>query len=80
MPALGAVLGDDVDNMVEHVRGMADGISEALVTTMAGLMTALAGMYFASDLSQRITRETERIAKRLAQDPPPANNGSGAAP
>ena len=26
MPALGAVLGDDVDNMVEHVRGMADGI------------------------------------------------------
>ncbi len=48
-----------------NVRGMADGISQALITTMAGLMTALAGMYFAGDLSSRIERETERLREHL---------------
>lgn len=48
-----------------NVRGMADGISQALITTMAGLMTALAGMYFAGDLSQRIERETEQLSGHL---------------
>lgn len=48
-----------------NVRGMAEGISEALITTMAGLMTALAGMYFAGDLSTRIDRETERLREHL---------------
>ena len=48
-----------------NVRGMADGISQALITTMAGLMTALAGMYFAGDLSSRIDRETERLREHL---------------
>lgn len=36
-----------------NTRGMASGISEALVTTMAGLFTALSGMYFVSDLERR---------------------------
>ncbi len=52
-----------------NVRGMAEGISEALITTMAGLMTALAGMYFAGDLSTRIDRETERLREHLIRRP-----------
>ena len=52
-----------------NVRGMADGISQALITTMAGLMTALAGMYFAGDLNSRITRETERLREHLISRP-----------
>lgn len=36
-----------------NTRGMASGISEALVTTMAGLFTALSGIYFVSDLERR---------------------------
>ncbi|CAE7314307.1 exbD2 [Symbiodinium pilosum] len=48
-----------------NVRGMAEGISQALITTMAGLMTALAGMYFASDLDNRIDRETEHLSQVL---------------
>jgi biopolymer transport protein ExbB len=52
-----------------NVRGMADGISQALITTMAGLMTALAGMYFAGDLNSRIARETERLREHLISRP-----------
>ena len=51
-----------------NVRGMADGISEALITTMAGLLTALTGIYFASDLSERVARETEHLASRLTSE------------
>ena len=53
-----------------NVRGMADGISQALITTMAGLMTALAGIYFAGDLKQRIARETERLSEHLIRNDP----------
>ncbi len=52
-----------------NVRGMADGISQALITTMVGLMTALAGMYFANDLEQRIRRETEHLTEVLNVEP-----------
>ncbi len=48
-----------------NVRGMAEGISQALVTTMAGLLTAVTGMYFANDLKQRFNRVTERLAQTL---------------
>lgn len=48
-----------------NVRGMAEGISQALVTTMAGLLTALTGMYFANDLKERFERETEHLAENL---------------
>ena len=37
------------------------GISEALVTTMAGLFTALSGIYFVSDLESR----TEELSRRF---------------
>ena len=45
-----------------NVRGMAEGISQALITTMAGLIAALTGIYFANDLEQRIGSETEHLA------------------
>lgn len=48
-----------------NVRGMAEGISQALITTMAGLLTALTGMYFANDLKERFDRETEHLAEKL---------------
>lgn len=51
-----------------NVRGMAEGISQALITTMAGLMTALSGMYFASNLHGRIDDETEKFSERLVLD------------
>ena len=54
-----------------NVRGMADGISQALITTMAGLLTALSGMYFASDLNERFEYETQHLSEllRLVNDP-----------
>ncbi len=48
-----------------NVRGMADGISQALVTTMAGLVTAIGGIFFANQLEQRVERETERLNEHL---------------
>jgi biopolymer transport protein ExbB len=36
-----------------NARGMADGISRALLPTTAGLVTSLAGLYFSSDLKYR---------------------------
>lgn len=54
-----------------NVRGMAEGISQALITTMAGLLTALSGMYFASNLQTRIETETERLNEKLSLDAEP---------
>lgn len=51
-----------------NVRGMAEGISQALITTMAGLLTALSGMYFASNLHGRIEAATEKFSERLSLD------------
>jgi len=48
-----------------NIRGMAEGISQALITTMAGLLTALSGMYFASNLAERIELETEKLSEQL---------------
>lgn len=49
-------------------RGMASGISEALVTTMAGLFTALSGIYFVSDIESRIEERARRFEARLVED------------
>jgi biopolymer transport protein ExbB len=51
-----------------NVRGMAEGISQALITTMAGLLTALTGMFFSGDLNQRIARLTEKFSEYLTDD------------
>ena len=51
-----------------NTRGMASGISEALVTTMAGLFTALSGLYFVSDLERRAEDISRRFEAQLAED------------
>lgn len=51
-----------------NTRGMASGISEALVTTMAGLFTALSGLYFVSDLERRAEDISRRFERELAEE------------
>jgi biopolymer transport protein ExbB len=51
-----------------NTRGMASGISEALVTTMAGLFTALSGLYFVSDLERRVDDVSRQFESRLVED------------
>ncbi len=51
-----------------NTRGMANGISEALVTTMAGLFTALSGLYFVSDLESRAEDIARRFEAELVED------------
>lgn len=48
-----------------NTRGMASGISEALVTTMAGLFTALSGLYFVSDLERRADNQARELEAEL---------------
>lgn len=50
-----------------NTRGMASGISEALVTTMAGLFTALSGLYFVSDLDSRAEDAARRLEAELVE-------------
>lgn len=47
-----------------NVRGMADGISRALLPTTAGLVTSIIGIYFSADLNKRI-KTKELHAKEL---------------
>ena len=51
-----------------NTRGMASGISEALVTTMAGLFTALSGIYFVSDLENRAENVSRKFEAELMED------------
>jgi len=51
-----------------NTRGMASGISEALVTTMAGLFTALSGLYFVSDLERRAEDVSRELEQSLFED------------
>jgi biopolymer transport protein ExbB len=44
-----------------NVRAMAGGISVALFSTLAGLVTALSGLYFSADLRERVEREILRV-------------------
>ncbi|WP_031434189.1 MotA/TolQ/ExbB proton channel family protein [Methylomarinum vadi] len=48
-----------------NARGMAAGISEALITTMAGLVTALSGLFFAANLQSRVQRARDRFLNQL---------------
>ncbi|MDC9725806.1 MAG: MotA/TolQ/ExbB proton channel family protein [Gammaproteobacteria bacterium] len=51
-----------------NARGMAGGISIALITTMGGLLAALSGMYFSAHLEQRVTRAVDNVADALRRD------------
>lgn len=47
-----------------NARGMADGISKALLPTTAGLVTSIIGIYFSADLNKR-AKTKELFAKDL---------------
>lgn len=49
-------------------RAMASGVSEAMVTTMAGLIVALSGIFFSFRLESSLIAERERLAFRLHID------------
>lgn len=49
-----------------NARGMASGISEALITTTAGLVTSLSGLYFSSQLNYRAQIETQKTSEILS--------------
>jgi len=51
-----------------NTRGMAAGIAEALLTTMAGLLTALSGLYFVSNLETRVERGERSLRSRLIEE------------
>lgn len=48
-----------------NARGLAGGISEALLTTMSGLVTALSGLYFGANLKQRVQLALEQAEADL---------------
>ncbi len=48
-----------------NANGLAGGISEALVTTMAGLVCAVPGLYFSSDLNRRAVQSAQKVASLL---------------
>ncbi len=47
-----------------NAKGMADGISRALLSTAAGLATSIVGIYFGADLKKR-AKEQELLVKDL---------------
>lgn len=48
-----------------NANGLASGISEALVTTMAGLVCALPGLYFSTSLENRADVEVHKLTDLL---------------
>lgn len=48
-----------------NTRGMADGISRALLPTTAGLTTAIVGLYFSANLKHRARIEQQKAQDRL---------------
>lgn len=51
-----------------HVRRFASGIATALVTTIAGLVTALPGLYFSANLEHRVARAIHHTADSLRRE------------
>ncbi len=49
-----------------NAKGLASGISTALLTTTAGLVTSLSGLYFSASLKHRVALETHKAADRLS--------------
>ena len=50
-------------------KAMADGVSYATIPTMAGMVVAISGLFFSSNLQRRAALETERIADILRAHP-----------
>ncbi|ABA57127.1 MotA/TolQ/ExbB proton channel family protein [Nitrosococcus oceani] len=51
-----------------NARGFAGGISIALITTMAGLVTALSGLYFSANLEHRAQRAIQHTRDSLRRE------------
>ncbi len=51
-----------------NARGMAGGISVALITTMGGLLTALSGLYFTTHIEERVNRQVHNVADALTRE------------
>lgn len=51
-----------------NARGMASGISEALITTMAGLVTALSGLYLSAHLKAKSAKQSESFEMLLKKN------------
>jgi biopolymer transport protein ExbB len=49
-----------------NARLMASGVSKATIPTMAGLVAALSGLYFATWLEQKARTEVEKVEDLLA--------------
>ncbi|MDB5986174.1 MAG: MotA/TolQ/ExbB proton channel family protein [Nevskia sp.] len=47
------------------VRAMANGVSHAMISTLAGIVVSLNGLYFAVQLSTRVQHESERLPDLL---------------
>jgi len=48
-----------------NARGLAGGISQALLTTMSGLVTALSGLYFSANLKHRVQSALDEVEAEL---------------
>ncbi|MDX1626429.1 MAG: MotA/TolQ/ExbB proton channel family protein [Wenzhouxiangellaceae bacterium] len=51
-----------------NARAMAGGVSKATIPTMAGMVAALSGVYFASHLDRKSDIETEKLEDLLQHD------------
>jgi biopolymer transport protein ExbB len=51
-----------------NARAMAAGVSKATIPTMAGMVAALSGVYFASHLDRKADIETEKLEDLLQHD------------
>ncbi len=49
-----------------NARGMADGISRALLPTTAGLVTSIIGIYIGSDLSNRVKNKELKAKEQFS--------------
>ena len=48
-----------------NARAMAEGVSRATIPTMAGMVAALSGLYWAARLTRRVEKESSRFSERL---------------
>jgi biopolymer transport protein ExbB len=48
-----------------NARAMASGISKATITTMAGMVIAISGLYFSKLIEERVSDESHHLADLL---------------
>lgn len=48
-----------------NARALASGVSKATIPTMAGMVAAITGLYFATQLGNRVTREVARVGDNM---------------